>query len=75
MKNDNYLQEVEERSHNLGLRAELKEFVSMHMIDINNRYSYYELLFKHQTTSLYDIMHDKSQDFVLNQMFDNLYTA
>ena len=47
----------------------------MQMIDINNRYSHNELLFKHLTPSLYDLMYDRSQDFVLNQMFNNLYIA
>lgn len=71
---NNFIQDVEHRQHMLGLRNELKEYTSMLMIDINNRYSFNELMFKHQTTSLYNLMYDRSQDYVMNQMFDNLYT-
>ena len=74
-KLDHFIEDVEYRQDMLGLRNELNEYTSMIMIDINNRHSFYELLFKHATSSLYDIMYDPSQDFVLNQMFDNLYTS
>lgn len=74
-KDDKYEQDVKQRQERLGLKSPLSDYTSMVIIGNNNRYSFNNLIFKHSHTSLYHMLYDKSQDFVLNQMFYNLYNV